>query len=265
MSPFDLERLRAREKSALHVGRRIEYLPETASTNDLGHLRAESPDSGGLVLVADYQTAGRGQRGRTWNAPPGAALLFSVVLHPERELSTPHFLTAWAASAVAEATRDMGLDARIKWPNDVLVAGRKLCGVLVERRKAVVVGVGLNVAVPPEAFPRDLRIPATSLETELGRPADRTEVFLEVLRRLDDAYADALRAGPQVVWQRWPALAENLIDAHVLATTAEGALAGMLVELRPDRGARVQLASGNIVGIPPEQLLRVERCEPEAR
>jgi BirA family biotin operon repressor/biotin-[acetyl-CoA-carboxylase] ligase len=264
VSPLDLERLRGREKSARHVGRRIEYLPETTSTNDWAHRRAADPDSEGLVLIADHQTAGRGQRGRTWTAPPGAALLFSVVLHPGRELATPHFLTAWAAAAVAEAIQAMGLDARIKWPNDVLIAGRKVCGVLVERRMATVVGVGLNVAVPPESFPENLRIPATSLATELGREADRTQVFLEVLQRLDDAYADALQAGPQVVWRRWPALAENLVDRPVLATTSDGAVAGTLVELRPDRGARVQLSSGNILEIPPEQLLRVEPCNPDA-
>lgn len=259
MTPFDESLLRQHEKSASLVGRRIEYFRETTSTNDLAHERAIDPCAAGLVVVADHQSRGRGQQGRVWNAPPGAALLFSIVLLPKRELTMPHFLTAWAASAIAESVRGLGLDARIKWPNDILVAGRKLCGILVERRNAVVVGVGLNVSIRADQFPDDLRLPATSLETELGLPVDRTTLFLDILARLDDSYQIAERDGPYTIWRRWPALAENLLDQFVVAATTGETLHGRLIELRPDRGARIRTLSGTITHVAPEQLLRIER------
>ena len=241
------------------VGRRVEILSDTDSTNDRCHDRATNPADEGLVIIAEHQSAGRGQRGRVWSAPRYSSLLFSILLHPKGELATAPFLTAWAASAVAEVMRERSLDARIKWPNDVLIDGRKICGILVEQRIATVVGIGLNVAIEPDDFPSDLRLPATSLQIETGQPVDRTALFNQLLDRLDKSYSAALLQGPQEIWWRWPALAENLIDRDVLVTTTTEQCAGRLVELRPDRGARIVLPNGTPRSIPPEHLLRVER------
>lgn len=262
MTPLKREAVQYASSRRSTIGRQIEILESTDSTNDRCHERSDQSDTNGLVIIAEHQRSGRGQRGRVWSAPPYSSLLFSVLLYPKNELASAPFLTAWAASAVAEVLRDWSLDARIKWPNDVLIDGRKICGILVEQRIATVVGIGLNVAIKPDEFPDDLRLPATSLEVETGRQIDRTELFNTVLDRLDTSYQSALSNGPHEIWWRWPALAENLIDASVLITTTSEQLIGRLVELRPDRGARVLLLNGTSRTILPEYLLRVER-QPE--
>jgi len=241
------------------IGRRVEVLDSTDSTNDRCHERATGEEADGLVIIAEHQSSGRGQRGRVWSAPRFSSLLFSILLYPKNELATAPFLTAWAASAVAELLRDRSLDARIKWPNDVLIGGHKICGILVEKRVATVVGIGINVSIKPDEFPSDLRLPATSLEIETSQPVDRTEFFNELLNRLDTSYQTALSNGPQDIWWRWPALAENLIDTSVLITTTSEQFAGRLIELRPDRGARLILSNGTSKTVSPEHLLRVER------
>jgi BirA family biotin operon repressor/biotin-[acetyl-CoA-carboxylase] ligase len=262
MNPLKRESVQSASSRRSTIGRQIEILESTDSTNDRCHELADHSGADGLVIIAEHQTSGRGQRGRVWSAPRYSSLLFSVLLYPTNELAAAPFLTAWAASAVAEVLRERSLDARIKWPNDVLIEGRKICGILVEQRIATVVGIGLNVAVKPDEFPDDLRLPATSLEMETGQSIDRTELFNNLLDRLDSSYESAVLNGPNEIWWRWPALAENLIDAPVLITTASEQLIGRLVELRPDRGARVLLPSGTSRTILPEYLLRVER-QPE--
>src|SRR5439155_21260352 len=105
------------------------------STNTRGAaLAAADPDADGLVLVADDQLAGRGQYGRVWQSRPGSSLLMSVVLRPPPELRRPVVLTAWAAVAVADAIRALtGAQSRIKWPNDLLIRGKQVCGILIEQ------------------------------------------------------------------------------------------------------------------------------------
>ena len=259
MTPLDRTDVDYSASSRQIIGRRVDILDDTDSTNDRCHDQAASLTDEGLVIIAEHQSAGRGQRGRIWCAPRYSSLLFSVLLRPTGELADAPFLTAWAASAVTELLRERSLDARIKWPNDVLINSRKICGILVEQRIATVVGIGLNVSLQPDDFPSDLRLPATSLQIETGHAIDRTALFNQLLDRLDKSYAAALLQGPQEIWWRWPALAENLIDRDVLVTTTTEQCAGRLVELRPDRGARIVLPSGMPRTIPPEHLLRVER------
>lgn len=259
MIPLQSDDLASASAGRSMIGRSVTILEDTDSTNDRCHDCADHPEADGLVIVAEHQSSGRGQRGRVWSAPRYSSLLFSVLLYPKNELASAPFLTAWAASAVAEVLREWSLDARIKWPNDVLIERRKICGILVEQRVATVVGIGLNVAIKPDEFPNDLRLPATSLEIETGRKVDRTELFNALLDRLDSSYQSAVSNGPHDIWWRWPALAENLIDTPVLVTTPSEQLTGRLIELRPDRGARVILSNGSTRTITPEHLLRVER------
>lgn len=257
MTRLDEKLLRSLESRVGLIGRTILYVEQTPSTNDLGHERARESGSKGLVIVADHQSAGRGQQGREWFARPGDALLFSVVLAPEGELSSPAFLTAWAASAVADSIRSLGLPATIKWPNDVRIGGRKVCGILTERREAIVVGVGLNVSIPREAFPLGLRQPPTSLALELARPVDRTELFVDIVKRLDDTYLAARADGPSAVWEHWPTLSEHRPGQKVAATTAGGERKGVLISVRPDSGLDLRTESG-LMHLAPEQLLRIE-------
>jgi BirA family biotin operon repressor/biotin-[acetyl-CoA-carboxylase] ligase len=166
----------------------IRYFESIGSTNDeaLAWAAAEARDIS--LVIADEQTAGRGRLDRKWFTPKGTALAFSLILRPTAE-EKPHLsrIVGLAALAVAEALRTRGLSAQIKWPNDVLINGRKVAGILVESVwsgedvDCVVVGIGVNVlkeAVPPA---EDLLFPATSLEDELGQPPDRIEVLSEIL------------------------------------------------------------------------------------
>jgi BirA family transcriptional regulator, biotin operon repressor / biotin---[acetyl-CoA-carboxylase] ligase len=180
------------------------HLRETTSTNDRARALAGAGAPHGTLVTAAAQTAGRGRQGRTWSAPAGRALLMSVVLRDPRRL-----LPLAAGVAVAEA---VGPDARIKWPNDVQVGGRKLAGILAEGRPYegwAVLGVGLNVAVRSTDLPAELRDTAATLGLE---PGDVEPVLARVLAALDRALAlddeallDAWRArdallGREIAW-----------------------------------------------------------------
>jgi BirA family biotin operon repressor/biotin-[acetyl-CoA-carboxylase] ligase len=173
----------------------VRTVAETGSTNADLVAAAAAGEPHGLVLVAERQTAGRGRLDRSWDAPPGTGLTFSVLLRPAvpaARLGWLPLLTGLAVSeAVAEAT---GVRARLKWPNDVVVEDRKLAGVLAEAHRspesgpaptAVVVGVGINVAMTADQLP----VPtATSLALESARAVDREDVLAAVLDVLDARY-----------------------------------------------------------------------------
>lgn len=144
----------------------------------------------GAVATTDHQTGGRGRLGRTWAEAPGTAVLLSVLLRPPAERRAPE-LTLVAAIAVALSVEDAtGLAAQIRWPNDVMLARRKVAGILAELRGSeVVVGIGLNVNQAREELPADARTPAASLRTVTGHEHDRAALLESVLARLDDGYA----------------------------------------------------------------------------
>lgn len=173
---------------------RIDVVAETGSTNaDLADAaRAGAP--GGTVLVADHQTAGRGRLGRSWTAPPGSGFALSVLLRPEAPLERWTWLPLLAGLAVSDALRQQtGLPAEVKWPNDVLVLGRKLCGVLAERVEtdagpAVVLGMGVNVHLREDELPVPTATSVVLARAELGVagvPVARTPIVSSVLRCLE--------------------------------------------------------------------------------
>src|SRR5438309_6402048 len=128
------------------IGRRILVYDRAESTNQRAAEFAADPNNDGLVILAGEQTAGRGQHGRTWQAPPGSSVLLSLLLFPPPALRRPALLTAWAAVSVCETILQLtGLQATIKWPNDVLLCDRKVCGILIEQGRGLVAGIGLNL------------------------------------------------------------------------------------------------------------------------
>jgi BirA family transcriptional regulator, biotin operon repressor / biotin---[acetyl-CoA-carboxylase] ligase len=182
-----LPRLRGR------LGRPYEHVGSTPSTQLL-----LGPDAAeGAVVVADEQTAGRGRLGRRWFAPAGTSLLCSLQLRPASPTERLPELTGVAARACAEAIAGVtGLEPELKFPNDVLVDGRKIAGILAEAREGrVVLGIGINVNVPASELPEDVAHPATSLLAETGRELDRAELLAELLvcleRRYDAWLSDA--------------------------------------------------------------------------
>jgi BirA family transcriptional regulator, biotin operon repressor / biotin---[acetyl-CoA-carboxylase] ligase len=141
------------------IGRRVLVFDHVDSTNTRGAALADTdPDADGLVLIADQQTAGRGQYGRVWQSRPGSSLLMSVVLKTPPELRRPVILTAWIAVSVAEAILSLtGVQTRIKWPNDLLIRGKKVCGILIEQSGTsgsvnTVAGIGLNLTQTADEF-----------------------------------------------------------------------------------------------------------------
>lgn len=160
---------------------RLLWRETVSSTNDELRALAEQGMSEGLVLVAEEQTAGRGRRGAEWFSPKGESLAFSVLLRPSEPMAFWPRLSLAAGLAVAEALEKSVPLAEIKWPNDVLIGGRKIAGILVEAgRGFVIVGIGINVNT--EHFPEGLA--ATSLRIERGGEVAREEILLEVVKRL---------------------------------------------------------------------------------
>jgi BirA family biotin operon repressor/biotin-[acetyl-CoA-carboxylase] ligase len=187
------------------IGREIIVLEQTGSTND-AILQIASPQGAsaskqpslvdeGLVLFAEHQTDGRGQRGNRWESAAGKGLWFSILLRPETTLSDSGRLTIWAIEAISDVIRtEVGLAPVIKLPNDVQLNGRKVAGVLVEMRAQddaqhlAVVGIGINVNQRREDFPAELQGRAISLAMALGRQVDRQNLAVALLGKLDLTY-----------------------------------------------------------------------------
>jgi BirA family transcriptional regulator, biotin operon repressor / biotin---[acetyl-CoA-carboxylase] ligase len=243
-------------------GHRIFYYPTIGSTNEraLELAAAEEPE-GGLVL-AEEQTAGRGRRERTWCSRAYAGIYASLILRPAIAAPRAPLLTFMAAVAVADALNEVaGLPARIKWPNDVLVGGRKIAGILGEVRgnqpevREMVVGIGINVNQKTGDFPADLAGGATSVCIELGAPGDRTAILASVLEGFERRYARLLRDGAMTLLHEWESLSALPAGAPVAvggpAGRIEGTFAGIDEEgglLLLDRGGtRHRVPFGEII------------------
>jgi BirA family transcriptional regulator, biotin operon repressor / biotin---[acetyl-CoA-carboxylase] ligase len=181
------------------IGRKSIVLEQTGSTNDaIWHVASTDglPSiTEGLVVFAEHQTDGRGQRGNRWESAAGKGLWFSILLRPEIRLSDSGRLTIWAIEAIADAIRiEFGLEPAIKLPNDVQLNGHKVAGVLVEMRAqnnaphVAVVGIGINVNQCGNDFPAELQDKAVSLAMALGRQVDRQKFAVALLQKLDATY-----------------------------------------------------------------------------
>jgi BirA family biotin operon repressor/biotin-[acetyl-CoA-carboxylase] ligase len=203
----------------------VEVVEEAGSTNVLVAERAQAGGPEGLVILAEHQTAGRGRLDRTWETPPRSALTFSVLLRPTVPGASWPWLPLLAGYEVSKALRAAGFEASVKWPNDVLLADRKVAGILVERVEtpsgpAAIIGIGLNVGMTADELP----VPeATSLAVE-GAAPDRTELLGLLLDTLWEGY---------VVWQEGgEAAAGHLAASYAAACSTIG------------RRVRVDLPSG---------------------
>lgn len=247
------------------VFRHIIRLEKTSSTNDVAKQEARAGAPEGVVVVADHQTAGRGRRGRSWVTPPGTALMFSVLLRPPIEPRQAPLLVFLAAAAVREVVADgigdlveangAALDefsdrVLIKWPNDVVVDGRKVCGVLVElsadagRVQWCVVGVGVNVNQLPDDFPPELSGQATSMRAVTGRSWDREALLDHILAGMARRYRHVLKHGFDDLLaevRRYSAT----IGKHVRVFEADGShWDGLAVDVQDDGALLVQAMPG---------------------
>jgi BirA family biotin operon repressor/biotin-[acetyl-CoA-carboxylase] ligase len=243
--PLDAARLAAADPDLL-PGLTVEVVDEAPSTNALVAGRARDGAPEGLVVVAEHQTEGRGRLDRTWVTPARSALTFSVLLRPTALLQTWPWLPLLTGYAVDKALKALGYEASVKWPNDVLLDGRKVAGILVERVEtssgpAAVVGVGLNVGMSADELPV---AEATSLAVA-GPDAvpDRTDVLVDVLASLWESYA---------AWQEGGDLAGmRLAESYVAACSTIGQ------EVRVDLPSG-ELLTGTATGVDPSGRLLVD-------
>ncbi len=235
--------------------RRVHWFEETDSTQQVARELARAGAAEGTIVIAESQTAGRGRLGRQWHSPPGLNLYCSVLLRPALAPGTVPQLALVAgvavAAAVAEAT---GMQPAIKWPNDVLLGGRKVAGILVEmdsemeRVHHVIVGIGVNLNAPLASFPRDLREKATSLRVATGRRIARAAFTGGLLAALEARYGRFVSAGFESVRAEWEGFS-CLTGTEVRVASPEGEVAGRVLGLDDDGALRLAGAGGAIIRI----------------
>ena len=239
---------------AARFGAPHRHYARTDSTNNRARELAAAGAPGGTVVTAAEQTAGRGRQGRAWTAPAGKALLYSALLRPleERHLMLP-LAVPLAVCEAAEALRP-GLECGVKWPNDVLVDGRKLAGVLIEARPRdgwAVIGVGLNLTIAPDEFPEELRETATSVFPD--PPAvpyvDHSGIRNSPAGVLSERLGAWVEAGPDEVlaaWRQRDALRGREIAWEGGSGVAEGVDERGFLVVRVADGDRVALGAGEV-------------------
>ena len=198
MSKEELESLLAGKTK--WAGQEVYYFPETDSTNIRAKQLAESGAAHGTLVAADRQTAGRGRRGRGWESPSGCSIYMSILLRPKFLPAKAPMMTLVMAYSVAESLRAYtGLDIQIKWPNDVVLNGKKLVGILTEMSTEidyinhVVIGVGINVNM--DSFSEEIAKTATSLRMEMGKTLKRSTLIAEIMRRFEQDYEEYVKTG----------------------------------------------------------------------
>ena len=235
------------------IGNRLEFNKVTVSTNaDAFHL-AEEGAAEGTVVLADSQSGGKGRRGRIWASPAGVNLYCSVVLRPAimpHEAPQLTFLSAVAVARAIEHTTK--LTPEIKWPNDLLIAGKKVAGLLNEMSAEtdginfVVLGIGVNLNMTARQFPPDLRQPATSLLIESGAQVDRSHFAVIMLNELDRLYSDFLTHGFAPVREEWQQRC-NARGRRILVTdSGTECTAGMFAGIESDGALLLQTDDGQL-------------------
>jgi BirA family biotin operon repressor/biotin-[acetyl-CoA-carboxylase] ligase len=252
--------LQARLGATTGIGRDIRVFRETVSTNDVADKLGRDGVREGAVVFAETQTGGRGRLGRKWVSPAGKGLWFSVLLRPPWGPQDSTRLTLLGVTAVARALREAtGCVAEVKWPNDLLLRGRKVAGILLEllaetdRIRHAVLGIGVDVNLVAEDFPAEIRRQATSLRLELGRAVDRAGLAVAVLRELDRDYRRALAGQFEAVAAEWESLCSTLgqyvairMGDRTVEGRAEAVDAGGALLVRTEFGRLERVSGGDV-------------------
>ncbi len=225
--------------SNLYIGKSIFCYDSVDSTNNVAHRFARDDAQSGTVILAEFQTTGRGRNARKWVAQKGENITASVILRPTMPLENLTYLSLLTALSVAQAIEDVvGQRAEIKWPNDVLIRRKKVAGVLVEtsaRASAVdyvVIGIGLNVN--QVQFPDDLAEHATSLFLETGNTHDQTTLFVSLMKYLDANYARLVSGDTESIRKMWSGYC-NMFGKHITFYQGDSKREGIALDI-DDRG-----------------------------
>lgn len=265
MDPGWVERVRGACRGAA-VGDPLRYLESVPSTNDVAREWLAAGGPSGLAVLAGEQTAGRGRRGRHWSSPAGMGIYVSVGLRPPPAAAAQ--LTFLGAVAAAEALRAAGIEATIRWPNDVEVRGRKVAGVLAELRQegerpgAAVVGIGLNVGQGAGDFPPEIAGQATSVRLEREGADDPEGLAIGLLTRLAAWWAPiaerAEEAGGALL-RRWRDLSPSHAGAEVWIDAGGEPFSGITRGIEADGALRVERADGRVTVVRVGELHRLDR------
>lgn len=251
--PFEI----ARSLGTKLIGKKIHYFDYLASTMDLAMRLGMEGASNGTLVLAEAQTKGRGRLGRSWFSPKYKGIYLSLILRPKISLATSPVLTLLAAVSICEAIKDaVGLDAQIKWPNDIFIRQRKVAGILTEMNAEadkinfMAIGIGLNV----NNDKKSLIAQSTSLKEQLREPVSRVVLLQELLRRIESNYLYLEDKGSQVIIDKWRSFSLTLgkrVKVYCQNKHIEGAATdidqdGALL-IRKDSGLIQKVSSGDVM------------------
>lgn len=239
------------------IGQKIISYASLDSTNRLAMEMAEKGAPEGLVIFAEHQTHGKGRQGRTWVSPKAKGLYFSVILRPKIQIQELPKITLMAAVAVARALADeSGLSFKIRWPNDLLLDGKKICGILTEMRaepdrvRHVVLGIGVNI----NSSRRDLPDIATSLKEATGKAWNRCRIAARILENIEEGYRKISKgefSDLAHVWEELSAVSGKRVTAKTLGGAITGTAVGIdedgALWIRQDTGLQTKVVSGDIL------------------
>jgi BirA family biotin operon repressor/biotin-[acetyl-CoA-carboxylase] ligase len=231
------------------IGRNLWYFKEVVSTNQTAQEMASRGEDAtgckdGTVVLAEMQTSGKGRMSRPWFSPPGG-IYMSLILKPDIPMARIYRINMAVSLAITKALSSLyGLQARIKWPNDILIEEHKICGILMEvnaeidRLKYAIVGIGINANIDANNLPVEWN--ATSLSTELGHDVSRIELIQSILHHIEEAYADL---GKREIYLQWQERSATL-GKNVRITSQEGDLEGEAVALSEDGTLEIKVPEG---------------------
>lgn len=234
------------------LGKEIYIYREVSSTNKVAQLRALAGAPEGTIVMSMSQTSGKGRLKRQWVCPSGKGLLMSMVLRPEIQLQFVPQLTLLCAVAVAETIRKVtGCQAGIKWPNDVLISGKKICGILAQSNfskggtEYVIMGVGININLNINQLPPDCRETSTSLSIEMGQNVSRLRVLKQFIITWDEHFQGFLKDGHLYLRSKW--LENNVtLGRNVTLNKEINPINGLAVDISERGGLIVSLPDGTL-------------------
>ncbi len=232
------------------IGHQLYYYDEIGSTNDEAFRLGLAGAPEGTALIANSQSAGKGRMQRVWHSPAGSNIYTSIILRPKIEPAKVSQISILAGVALAEALEKYCPDRiKLKWPNDILINGKKVCGILSQAKITVsevdfiVLGIGINVNINYNQFPQEIRNLATSLAMETGKEISRQELIISLYENLAKWYKKLLKEGFGGIKEKWKNLSP-MIGQTVEVMFREEAVSGKAIGLDDD-GSLILLAAGN--------------------
>ncbi len=250
IEPVRLEKIKEELQTKL-IGKTIHYFSEVASTNDLAKEMAAIGAKDGTVIIADAQTSGKGRLGRKWASPRGGIWL-STILRPKLSAKEIPRLTLMTSLAVAKTISQLfNLKTEVKWPNDVLIDAKKVCGILTEASTRgritnfVVVGIGINADIELDSLPKQVRENATSLKHELKREIDREQILRVLLQKMEDYYVMLAEGKFNPILKEWKSLC-GFLDSYVEVTSWEEKIEGWAIDVDENGALIIRLRDGTL-------------------